>query len=326
MKHRLPDQNPDGAAAPASAASRTDQRSTAREALVRRALAGVAGMGAVAAALALIAVPGSAEAKNKIHMPTAAAANAAFLTGYKAAAPMAAAAMPMSGVAVKIANYAFAPAKLTVSVGTTVTWTNEDTAPHTVTISSGPVKFSSPSLNKGDTFSYTFKTPGTYSYYCAVHPNMTATVLVTGSTPTSTPPTGTPTGTSSSPPMSMSMPAPSGNSTCAVSYALQTFLTHVDVAHLEESPGQQVNDILNINTYIGNHLALVENMLGPLTGGGLTTAVSSALQTLLTHVNSAHLGESPGQQVNDILDVDSYIGNHLTLVEHMLSDSEALAC
>src|SRR3954454_21345803 len=181
MNDHMPDQD----VTPAT--SRSQLRAASREALLRRALAGVAGIGLVAAALALVALPSSATPKNKIHMPTAAAANAAFLTGYTAAAkPVAAAATPVSGVAVKIVNYAFAPASLSVAVGTTVTWTNYDTAPHTVTVSSGPVKFSSPSLNKGDTFSYTFKTVGTYSYYCAVHPNMLATVVVTGSTPTGT--------------------------------------------------------------------------------------------------------------------------------------------
>jgi hypothetical protein len=107
---------------------------------------------------------------------------------------------------------------------------------------------------------------------------------------------------------------------------LQTLLTHINTAHLGESPGQQVNDVLNVDQYIGNHLVLVQRILQPLTGGGLTSALSGLLQTFLTHVNSAHLGESPGQQVNDILNVNSYIGNHLVLVQHMLSNTESLLC
>ena len=83
-------------------------------------------------------------------------------------------------------DYKFSPAALTIRSGSKVTWTNMDTAPHTVTIDSGPVKFSSPTLQKGDSFTYTFTTPGTYSYYCAVHPDMTAKVIVTGSSSSST--------------------------------------------------------------------------------------------------------------------------------------------
>jgi hypothetical protein len=124
----------------------------------------------------------------------------------------------------------------------------------------------------------------------------------------------------------MTMPMPSGGSTCAVSSGLQTLLTHINTAHLDESPAQQVSDILNLDTYIGNHLVLVERILAPLTGGGLTSALSNLLSTFLTHVNTAHLDEPPAQQVSDILNVNTYIGNHLALVQHMLSGFEGLAC
>jgi len=63
-----------------------------------------------------------------------------------------------------------------VPVGTTVTWTNEDDMVHTVT--STTKVFSSSELNTGQSFSYTFTTPGTYPYFCALHPRMTATVIV----------------------------------------------------------------------------------------------------------------------------------------------------
>ncbi|MGW1197091.1 cupredoxin domain-containing protein [Streptomyces sp. NPDC002536] len=78
---------------------------------------------------------------------------------------------------VPIVNYAYSPATLKVSRGTTVTWTNQDSAPHTVTSSvSGPLD--SPMLDQNDTFSFTFSNAGTFSYYCAVHPSMKGTVVV----------------------------------------------------------------------------------------------------------------------------------------------------
>ena len=84
---------------------------------------------------------------------------------------------PPAAKSVMIMNYAFTPSTLTVPAGTKVTWSNMDSVPHTVT-SSGSGPLSSPNIAPGTTWSYTFTTPGTYHYYCAVHPNMTATVTV----------------------------------------------------------------------------------------------------------------------------------------------------
>ncbi len=85
---------------------------------------------------------------------------------------------PAVGVTqVQIANFAFTPANIQVRAGTTVTWTNQDTASHTVTFKNGMKD--SGLLRQGQRFSYTFGTPGTYDYCCAVHPSMTATVTVT---------------------------------------------------------------------------------------------------------------------------------------------------
>ncbi len=79
--------------------------------------------------------------------------------------------------AVLISNFAFNPDTLSVRKGTTVIWTNEDTAPHTVTgTNGGPV---SGTLSKGQNFSYTFNTAGTFSYYCKIHPQMKGVVKVT---------------------------------------------------------------------------------------------------------------------------------------------------
>ena len=80
--------------------------------------------------------------------------------------------------AVTISNFAFSPATITVPVGTTVTWTNKDSASHTVTADDGKA-FDSKGIAQGATFTFTFATAGTYAYHCAVHPDMKATVIVT---------------------------------------------------------------------------------------------------------------------------------------------------
>lgn len=77
---------------------------------------------------------------------------------------------------VKIDNFSFAPVTLTVGVGTTVTWTNRDDIPHTV-VSDDKV-FKSKVMDTDEKFSYTFSKPGTYPYFCSVHPKMTGTVVV----------------------------------------------------------------------------------------------------------------------------------------------------
>jgi plastocyanin len=77
---------------------------------------------------------------------------------------------------IDINNYMFAPNKITVTQGTKVTWVNHDEVPHT--IASKDKKFRSPALDTDDTFSYTFTTPGTYEYFCTLHPQMVATITV----------------------------------------------------------------------------------------------------------------------------------------------------
>ena len=79
---------------------------------------------------------------------------------------------------VKIDNFSFSPANLTVAVGTTVTWINRDDIPHVVVSSDDPRAFKSKALDTDDKFSYTFTKPGTYNYFCSVHPKMTAKIVV----------------------------------------------------------------------------------------------------------------------------------------------------
>lgn len=76
--------------------------------------------------------------------------------------------------AVAIQNFAFSPAEMKIKKGDTVVWTNNDTAPHTVSADS----FHSETLQKGQSFRFTFVTAGTYDYICSIHPRMTGTVIV----------------------------------------------------------------------------------------------------------------------------------------------------
>ncbi len=78
--------------------------------------------------------------------------------------------------AVEIHNFQFVPATLTVAAGTTVTWTNDDTTPHTVTEQNRV--FHSAGLDTKDTFTYTFTTPGAFVYRCTFHPMMVGRIVV----------------------------------------------------------------------------------------------------------------------------------------------------
>ena len=77
---------------------------------------------------------------------------------------------------VKIDNFTFAPQRLTVKAGTTVTWINGDDIPHT--IASTAKAFRSKVLDTDDKFSFTFATPGAFEYFCSLHPHMTGTIVV----------------------------------------------------------------------------------------------------------------------------------------------------
>ena len=99
-------------------------------------------------------------------------AMAALLLAGPAAAPA-----QTESVQVEIRGEAFNAPTLTVKPGTTVTWVNHDDDTHTVT--STVDTFRSPGLDPDETFSYTFTKPGTYEYYCTLHPLMTGKVVVT---------------------------------------------------------------------------------------------------------------------------------------------------
>ena len=93
-----------------------------------------------------------------------------------ALAPSLARAQP-GDVTVKIDNFAFDSQTVTVAPGATVTWVNDDDAPHTVVAEDGK-GFRSKTLDTGDSFSFTFMSAGTFGYFCSVHPHMTGKVVV----------------------------------------------------------------------------------------------------------------------------------------------------
>jgi plastocyanin len=82
-----------------------------------------------------------------------------------------------TGLQIAIDNFSFAPATLTIPAGTSVTWVNHDDIPHTV-VSEDKATFKSSALDTDEKFSFTFAKPGTYTYFCSIHPKMTAKVVV----------------------------------------------------------------------------------------------------------------------------------------------------
>ena len=79
-------------------------------------------------------------------------------------------------IEVKIDNFTFNPKQVTVKAGDTVTWVNHDDIPHTVT--SKTLVFRSNALDSDDKFSFTFTAPGSFDYFCSLHPMMTGTIVV----------------------------------------------------------------------------------------------------------------------------------------------------
>jgi plastocyanin len=96
--------------------------------------------------------------------------------GSSAAAPSAGGQSGGAGASVDIKNFAFNPATLSVKVGDSVTWTNDDTTAHTVT--ADDKSFDSGNVAQGATFKHTFDAAGTFSYHCTIHSNMKATITV----------------------------------------------------------------------------------------------------------------------------------------------------
>jgi plastocyanin len=103
------------------------------------------------------------------------AAGAAALW-WVAAGPVAVAASATVPTIVMAKEFMFAPLSLSVTVGSTVTWTNQDDEPHTVVSDTGA--FRSGAIDTNESFSFRFDKPGTYHYACSIHPRMVGTIIV----------------------------------------------------------------------------------------------------------------------------------------------------
>jgi len=84
---------------------------------------------------------------------------------------------PANPNTVAIKDFSFNPSRITVKAGASVTWINQDSAPHTVASDSGS-EIASETLSNGQSYSHAFNTPGTFAYHCGVHPSMKGTVTV----------------------------------------------------------------------------------------------------------------------------------------------------
>ncbi|HEX2221386.1 MAG TPA: cupredoxin family copper-binding protein [Candidatus Limnocylindria bacterium] len=137
-----------------------------------------------------------------------------------AATGLARPAVPVRGAThqVSIDNFAFMPANLTVAVGDTVTWTNNDDAPHTATAGNGA--FDSGNLDNGQTYSFTFTTAGTFSYICEIHPQMTGTITVQAAPAAPAAPTAAPTTAGGVPNTAVETPTAPGGSLTALGIGL----------------------------------------------------------------------------------------------------------
>jgi plastocyanin len=102
-----------------------------------------------------------------------------MLAGMAFAALAVTASAQIANLGVTIDNFTFSPNQIMVKSGETVTWTNKDDIPHTVTSTDNV--FRSKALDTDDKFSFTFTTPGTYKYFCSLHPRMTGTIVVEAS-------------------------------------------------------------------------------------------------------------------------------------------------
>jgi plastocyanin len=259
------------------------------------------------------------------------------------AAPVVATVVPVKD---EIVKNTYSPMTMTVPVGTTVTWLNEDEAPHTVTTTKAPVAFDSGNFGKGKAFSYTFTKPGTYGYYCAVHPDMQAAVVVTDAPAAPAKPPAkpaiaigapTPPDSKAAAPAGMGSMTPpgqgdngSGSANSAnsdngrtpaidpVSGASDPFTKHVQAAHVNRSAAGQVHDLTDFDSYMKSHEYLFRQMLDYEFGHQSALGQAPVAGTFMQHMDAAHWSRSPAGQVSDIAEFDTWLKGHQALFRMML--------
>ncbi len=79
---------------------------------------------------------------------------------------------------ISIGNFAFIPANVEVPVGTRLTWSNDDDVPHTIVCTDAGLAIKSPPLDTDQKYTTVLEKPGTYRYFCSLHPHMTGTIVV----------------------------------------------------------------------------------------------------------------------------------------------------
>lgn len=115
--------------------------------------------------------------KRKLLFALAAAVPAAVITALTlCSTPARSADAQAQGFQVRVDNFTFNPPTLTVPVNSAVSWLNKDDIPHVIASSEGV--FKSKALDTDDKYSFTFTKPGTYSYFCAIHPKMVGKIVV----------------------------------------------------------------------------------------------------------------------------------------------------
>ena len=112
-------------------------------------------------------------AKAHAHM----ASGTGFVPSDSTASAATAGVVPVAEATIAIRNFSFQPATLTVAAGSKVTWINRDEEPHLV-VSAGAQFPASPALDTDDGYATVFAKPGTYSYFCSIHPHMVGTIVV----------------------------------------------------------------------------------------------------------------------------------------------------
>lgn len=140
---------------------------------------GVVGCGTSTSSAGLGGVGNAAPTATSAPTATATAAPPTS-TPTTAAAPVANPKIAISGSGGAYSSFGFSPATITIKAGSTVVWTNNTAAPHTVTSdANAPAAFNSGMLSaNGGTFKFTFTKPGTYTYHCSIHPYMMGTITV----------------------------------------------------------------------------------------------------------------------------------------------------